>query len=86
MVFYEPLGWAVFWLSLILAVVLFAKYKKIYTVFYLVSVSLYIFTAGYMIDVFNFGRFGILATLVISAIIFMLLGYYLSRVLSNAEK
>ena len=86
MVFYHILGWAVFWISLILAVVLFAKYKKLHPVFYLISVALYIFTAGYMIEIFAFKQFGVLITLVISAIIFMLLGYYLSRVLSSESR
>ena len=83
MVFYELIGWGVFWISLILAIVLFVKYKKLSYVFYLVSVSLYIFTAGFMIDVFKFSSFGILATLVISALIFIGLGYYLSQVLDS---
>jgi hypothetical protein len=83
MVFYEVIGWLVFWASLIGAIVLFATYKKIYPVFYLVSIALYIFTAGYMIEVFAFGRFGILTTLVISAVIFMVLGRYLSKILPS---
>lgn len=83
MVFYEVIGWGVFWISLILAIILFAKYKKLSYVFYLVSVSLYIYTAGFMIDVFNFQRFGILTTLVVSALVFIGLGYYLSKVLGD---
>lgn len=83
--FYGMLGWFVFWISLIIAIVLFAVYKKLYPVFYLVSVALYIFTAGYMIDVFEIGRFGILLTLVFSAILFMILGYYLSQVLNLSK-
>jgi hypothetical protein len=85
MVFYPILGWGVFWVSFILAIVLFVKYRKLYTVFYLISIALYIFTAGFAIEVFEFGKFGILSTLVISAVIFMLLGYYLSKVLDLKE-
>lgn len=81
MVFYEVIGWLVFWASLIGAIILFSTYKKIYPVFYLVSIALYIFTAGYMIEIFTFGKFGILTTLVVSAIIFMVLGSYLSKVM-----
>jgi len=80
MVFYQILGWGVFWISLILAIVLFSVYKKLYPVFYLISIALYIYTAGFMIDTFSFGKFGILTTLVVSAVIFMILGYYLSKV------
>jgi hypothetical protein len=85
MVFYEALGWGVFWISFVLAIILFAKYKRIYPVFYLISVALYIFTAGFIIDVFNLGKFGILSVLVISAIVFMVLGYYLSKVFHIAD-
>jgi hypothetical protein len=81
--FYDTLGWFIFWISLIVAIVLFAVYKKPSNVFYLSSVSLYVFTAGFVIDVFKFERFGILAVLVLSAIVFMGLGYYLSHVLGN---
>ena len=81
--FYEILGWFIFWIALIMAIVLFAVYKKPSNVLYLTSVSLYVFTAGFIIDVFKFGRFGILAVLILSAIVFMALGYYLSQVLGN---
>ena len=86
MVFIEIIGWLVFWASLIGAIVLFIKYRRLYPVFYLISIALYIFTAGYMIDVFAIGRFGILLTLIISAVIFMLLGNYLSKVLPSVPK
>ena len=86
MAFYEIIGWGVFWISLILAIILFSKYRKLSHVFYLCSVSLYIFTAGYMIDIFNFTKFGILATLIISAGMFMGLGHYLSQVLGEQSK
>lgn len=83
MVFYQVMGWLVFWISLVLAVILFGKYKKLYPVFYLLSVALYIYTAGYIIDIFSLGKLGILAILVVSAGIFMILGYYLSTVLKE---
>ena len=81
MAFYGLLGWGVFWISFILSIIIFSTYKKLYPVFYLISITLYIYTAGFMIDVFSFNEMSILATLVISAILFMVLGYYLSKVL-----
>jgi len=81
MVFYPILGWGIFWISFVVAIILYSIYRKLYTVIYLISVALYIFTAGFMIDAFELGRFGILTTLVVSAILFMLLGYYFSQVL-----
>lgn len=85
MVFYEPIGWVVFWVSLILAIWLYVKYKKFSYLFYLISISLYVFTAGFMIDIYQFTKFGILGTLVVSAILFMILGWYLSQVLGDHE-
>ena len=81
---YPFLGWGVFWISFVVAIILFSIYKKLYIIFYLVSVSLYIFTAGFMVDVFEFGKLGTLTTLVVSALIFMVLGFYLSKVLGMA--
>ncbi len=82
---YPFLGWGVFWISFVVAIILFSIYKKLYIIFYLVSVSLYIFTAGFMVDVFEFGKLGTLTTLVVSALIFMVLGFYLSKVLENQK-
>ncbi|MBT3643004.1 hypothetical protein HN604_03970 [archaeon] len=81
--FYPFLGMALFWISLIIGIILFANYKKIYPVFYMISVALYIFTAGFAIDVFNIAKFGILSILVISAIIFMGLGHYFSKIVHH---
>jgi len=86
MVFYQILGWGIFWIGLILGIVLFAKYRKLYPVFYMISIALYVFTAGFIIDVFSLGKFGILLTLVVSAVLFMVLGYYLSTVLTNKSR
>ena len=80
---YPFLGWSIFWIGLIVGIILFAKSKRLYSVFYVISIALYIFTAGFMIDAFNFGKNGILITLVFSAILFMVLGYYFSKVLRS---
>ena len=83
MTFYPILGWGTFWVSLIIGIILLIKSKKFYPVVYLISISLYIFTAGFAIDVFEFGRLGIMATLIISAILFMVIGYYFSRIFKD---
>jgi hypothetical protein len=85
MVLYQALGWGIFWIGLIMGIILFVSYRKLYPVFYMISIALYVFTAGFMIDVFNFGKLGILATLVISAIIFMALGHYLSTIFTSSK-
>jgi len=84
--FYGFLGWVIFWLTLVLGVIIFAKKRKYYPLFYLISAALYVYTAGFMIDVYNFGKLGILTTLVVSAVIFMIIGYYLSKVLGDGKE
>jgi hypothetical protein len=51
---------------------------------YLVAISLYIFTIGFMIDVFEMGKNGIMLMLTISALIMILIGWYLSST-SNSD-
>lgn len=81
---YPILGWGVFWVALIVGIILLVKFKKFHPVIYLISISLYVFTMGFMIDVFVFGRLGIMLTLIISAIIFMGLGFYFSRIFKSS--
>jgi len=85
MVWYPFLGWSVFLIGLIVAISLFSNMKRLYSVFYVASISLYIFTAGFYMDVFNLTKGGILAVLVISAVIFMLLGWYFSRIFGREK-
>ena len=85
MVFYQALGWGIFWIALVLGIILFASYRKLFPVFYMISIALYIFTAGFIIDVFDFGKLGILTTLVVSAAIFMVIGYYLSTIFTDSK-
>jgi len=79
-------GWGVFIISFILAIILFARHKKFYPVMYMVSIALYIYTAGFSITAFQLGKFAILAVLIVSAVIFMLLGFYLSTVIHLNSK
>ena len=85
MAWYPILGWGIFWVGLIVSIILFAVKRKWYPIMYLVSICLYIFTAGFMIDVFDMGKNGILGVLAFSALIMILLGFYLS-VSSKKEK
>lgn len=79
MAWYPILGYGVFWIGLITAIILFALKRKWYPIGYLISVSLYIFTVGYVIDVFNFSNNLILLSLAFSAIVMIGLGLYLSK-------
>ena len=82
---YPFLGWSVFIVSLIIAIIIYARVKKFYPIFYLIAISLYVFTAGFYIDVYDLTKGGILMVLVISAVIFMLAGWYFSKMLHSDD-
>ncbi|MEK6792408.1 MAG: hypothetical protein AABX96_04410 [Nanoarchaeota archaeon] len=86
MVWYPFLGWSVFIVSLIIGIVMFATHRKMYSIFYLVSIALYVFTAGFFIDVYDLSKGGILIVLVISAVLFMLLGWYFSKIFGTDSR
>lgn len=73
------LGYFVFWVSMIVAIILFAVYRKFSPVFYLMSVALYVYTAGYLIREWELSKGFILGILVLSAILFMVMGRYISK-------
>ena len=76
---YPYLGYGVFWIGLIISLILFAIKKKFYPIMYLISISLYIFTVGFVIDVFDLGKNGIILILAFSSIVMIGLGIYLSK-------
>ncbi len=75
----SPFGWGIFFIGLVLAIILFAINRKFSPVMYLVSISTYIFTIGFIIDAFDFGKNLILLVLALSAIIFIALGFYFTK-------
>ncbi len=79
MAWYPFVGYGVFWIGLIVSIILYAMKRKWYPIMYLISVSLYIFTAGFIIDVFNLSKNLILLTLAFSALVMIGLGMYLSK-------
>jgi Na+/H+ antiporter NhaD/arsenite permease-like protein len=83
---YPFLGWSVFIIGFIVAIILFATKRKMHHVMYLVSICLYIFTAGFYIDVYNLGKNGILGVLALSALLFILMGWYFSKIFNVVQK
>ena len=73
-----PFGWGIFFIGLVIAIILFAIRRKFYPVMYLVSIAIYIFTVGFVIDAFEFNKNMILVTLAVSALLFILAGIYIS--------
>ena len=72
------LGWGIFSLALVIAIILFLIKRKFYPIMYLISVSTYIFTIGFVIDAFDFNKNMILLTLAASSAVFIFMGYHMS--------
>ena len=80
-----PFGWGIFFAGLMAAIILFAIKRKFYPVMYLVSIALYIFTIGFIIDIFDLSKNGVLLLLAFSALVFILLGFYFSHKSKNRK-
>lgn len=85
MTWYPFVGWPILYVSIILSIILGIVYRKLYPILYMVSVFLYIFTVAFAIDVFELAELFVLTLLISSAILFMLLGYYFSKVLVHLK-
>ena len=79
MVWYPFLGYGTFWTGLVVAIILFAMKRKWYPLMYLISICLYIFTVGFVIDVYDFSKNWVLLILAFSALLMIGLGVYLSK-------
>jgi len=79
-------GWGIFFVGLVASVILFAVKRRFYPVMYLVSIALYIFTIGFVIDAFDVGKNGVLLLLAFSAVVFILLGVYFSSKMSREKE
>ncbi|GEM_PF-1666080 len=80
-----PLGWGVFSLGVVAAIILFAVKKRFYPVMYLVSIATYIFTIGFVIDRFDLGKNSILLALAFSSLAFILAGVYFTKKFSQKK-
>ena len=80
---YPFLGYGVFWIALVTSIILYAIKRKWYPIMYLISISLYIFTVGFVIDVFDLTKNWILLILAFSAFLMISIGTYLSKKFKN---
>ncbi len=83
MAWYPYMGHGIFWIGLVVAIILYAMKRKWHPIMYLISVSLYIFTVGFVIDVFDLSKNGILLSLAFSAVVMIGVGFYLSKKLKK---
>ncbi len=72
----SPFGWGIFFIGLVGAIILYIIKKRFYPVMYLISITTYIFTVGFVIDAFDIGKNGTLLLLALSAVIFIGMGVY----------
>lgn len=79
MAWHSTLGGCIFFIALIVAIYLYTSKKKFYPVMLLISISIYVYTVGFIIDVFDFGKEKILLTLGFSALLMIAFGYYLTK-------
>jgi len=79
MVWYQPVGIGIFFLSAIVSLILYLLYRKFYPIAYVIFLALYIFTLSYLIDVFQLGKNWILGLLAVTAVVMMFLGYYFMK-------
>lgn len=76
---YPALGFFLVFVGIIISIILFFTKKKWYPVLYTISILIYIFTVGFVIDVFDFTKNGILLILAVSAALMILVGSYIGR-------
>ncbi len=81
----EMFGYGIFWIGLIVAIITYAIKRKWFPIMYLISISLYIFTIGFVIDKFDFTKNGILGLLAFSALAMIGVGVYLSKKFHKQE-
>lgn len=79
MTWYGPFGISIFWVALIAAIIIYATKRKWYPIAFLISASIYVFTVGYVIDIFDLSRELILLSLAVSAALMIGAGFYLTK-------
>lgn len=78
-------GFLVYFIALIVAVIYYVSYRKFSLVLYVASISTLIFSIFYAIDVFDFSRHLIMLTLIISTAVFFMLGKYFKNITYESQ-
>lgn len=80
------IGFFVYFIAIILAIIFYVLYRKFSLVVYTASISTLIFSIFYAIDVFDFSRNLIMLTLIISTVAFFALGKYFQGITYSRVK
>ena len=81
----ESAGWSIalgilaYIIALVFAAIYYFKYKKIFLVVFIVSITTYVFAVFYTWDIYELSKNGIMLLLVVSTILMMFLGKYFSK-------
>ena len=78
-------GYGIFWIGFVVAIILYAIKRKWFPIMYLISISLYIFTVSFVIDAFELTKNWILGLLAFSALAMIGVGVYLSKKFHKQE-
>lgn len=76
---YPALGFFLVFIGIIISIILFIVKRKWYPVLYTISILIYVFTVGFVIDVFDFTKNGVLLILAFSAALMIYVGSYIGR-------
>lgn len=77
--FWQPLFWGLLVPCLIVLGIMYGTTKKVFKLFYVLSLFVYIIAVAYIIDVFTLNRNWILGLLTFSAVLMIVLAYWLSK-------
>ena len=72
-------GVLVFIIAIILATIYYFKYKKLFLIVFITSISTYVFAVFYTWDVFELNKNWVLAVLIVSTMLMIFIGNYMSK-------
>ena len=80
------LGIVIFIIGIIVSMIYYFAYKKLFLISYIASISTYIFSVFYMLDVYNLNKNYVLLILFLSSILMIFLGKYFSKFKLKKDK
>ena len=81
-----PVGVLILLIALVIAAIYYFRYKKIYLITFVASLSTYVFSIFFIWDVFELNKNLVLLILAISTLIMILIGKYFSNIKIEISK
>ncbi|MGM5483915.1 MAG: hypothetical protein ACQER9_03300 [Nanobdellota archaeon] len=79
MAWYPTLGYIIFSIALLAMIIIYLNTRKWYPIAYIISITTYIFTLGFIIDVYQLSKNWIILLLLFTALLMVIIGKYISR-------